>query len=162
MHKLTLGLFIILFLGLSCSTPGKDTQEITQWAEIYKITLDSYLLQDTALNENINFIAIDFSTLEFANDDDKKEISMWFENKQLTVIDTNFDGLLSEGLFNEEGMYITDGVLLAIINVTERSNEIIIEGMKYRGALGANWFETRWLRNNSVWEFSETVMTMIS
>ena len=118
MRKLTLGLILILLLGFSCSTPENDTQEITQWAEIYKITLDSYLLQDTALNENINFIAIDFSTLEFANDDDKKEISMWFENKQLTVIDTNFDGLLSEGLFNEEGMYITDGVLLTIINVT--------------------------------------------
>ena len=138
------------------------TLYLSQWAEIYQITLESYLAQDTALNENIEFIAIDFSTLELANDDDKKQIVIWFEKKYMPVIDTNLDGLREEGLFDEDHMYIRNGVLLTIEKVTERNNEIIIQGMKYRGGLGANGFETKWKLNKGIWEFIKTVMTWIS
>ena len=138
------------------------TLYLSQWAEIYQITLESYLAQDTALNENIEFIAIDFSTLELANDDDKKQIVIWFEKKYMPVIDTNLDGLREEGLFDEDHMYIPNGVLLTIEKVTEGNNEIIIQGMKYRGGRAANWFETKWLFNNRIWEFNETIMTGIS
>ena len=163
MHKLTPCLCLIFILSsVGCSRSQIDTQDITQWAEIYQTTLISYLEQDTALNENIQYIAIDFSTLEFASDDDKLLIRTIFGINHLPVVDTNLERLQSEGLFNEEGMYITDGILLSIIKVTVNNNEIIIEGTKYRGALGANWFETKWRLNNDIWEFTETVMTMIS
>jgi hypothetical protein len=138
------------------------TGNLTKWAEIYQITLDSYLKQDTALNEGIDFIAIDLASLEFTNDYDKENIVIWFENHHVPVIDTNLSGLKDRGLFNEEFMYIPDGVFLKIIKVTEMNNEIIIEGMKYRGAEGANWFRTIWKLNNGIWEFISTFMTMIS
>ena len=155
-----LPMLIISFMG--CSGTEKETQEITQWAEIYHVTLDSYLKQDTALNENIQYIAIDFSTLAFATDDDLILIRTLFGINHLPIVDTNLEKIQEEGLFNEEEMYITDGVLLSILNVTENENELIIEGMKYRGVRGANWFETKWLLNNGIWEFAGTVMTMIS
>ena len=162
-HKLlTFSLcFIVIICFIGC-TRTKSVLESTKtrWAEIYQITLDSYLEQDTALTENIDFIAIDLTTLEFANDDDKKVITLWFEERYVPVKDINLDGLREKGLF--DGMYISDGVFLKIISVTENDDEIIIEGMKYRGARAANWFETKWQLNNGSWEFMGTVMTMIS
>ena len=149
-------------VNIDNGTENQITLYLTKWAEIYQITLESYLAQDTALNENIEFIAIDLSTLELANDDDKKQVLIWFEKKYMPVIDTNLDGLRKEGLFDEDHMYIPNGVLLTIEKVTEMNNEIIIQGMKYRGGLGANGFETKWKLNKGIWEFIETVMTWIS
>jgi len=171
MRKLLIfGLCITLLIGfIGCSRQRNSTENptnsignLSKWAEIYQVTLDSYLKQDMALNENIEFIAIDLSTLEFTNEDDKKIIVTWFENNHVPVKDSNLDGLRAEGLFDEERMFIPDGVLLEINKVTEKNNEIIIEGMKYRGGLGANGFETKWRLNNGIWEFVETVMTWIS
>ena len=158
---------IIGFIGCtrqrnSTENPTNDIGNLTKWAEIYQVTLDSYLKQDTALNKNIDFIAINLSTLEFTNEDDKKIIVTWFESNYVPVKDSNFDGLRAEGLFDEERLFILDGVLLEINKVTEKNYEIIIEGMKYRGGLGANGFETKWRLNNGIWVFVETVMTWIS
>jgi hypothetical protein len=160
--------FVIVINFFGCSRSKNLSENImaekenqTKWAEIYQITLNSYLEQDTALNENIDFIAIDLSTLEFANDYDKNIIVIWFEKNHVSVKNINLEGLKTEGLF--DGRRISDGVFLKIDNVTEMNKEIIIEGMKYRSALGANWFRTKWLlNNNGIWEFVETVMTSIS
>ena len=162
MRKLLIFCLCFSMIFSVCSRSKENTQIITNWAEIYHITLKSYLEQDTALNENINFIAIDLTTLEFATDDDKILIKTLFGINHLPIIDANLDILKSEGLYNEEDMYITDGVLLLINKITKTNNEILIEGMKYRGALGANWFETKWRLNNGIWEFVSTIMTMIS
>ena len=139
-----------------------STENLTKWTEIYQITLESYLKQDTALNENIDFIAIDLAALEFANDYDKKAIAAWIGREYVPVIDANMDGLRAKDLFDEKGMYIPDGVFLSINEVAETDSEIIIKGMKYRGARAANWFETKWQLNNGIWQFAETIMTMIS
>jgi hypothetical protein len=164
---LTFGLCLIFVISIiGCSRQKNNTkngaENITKWSEIYQITLASYLEQDTALNENIDFIAIDLSLLDYISDEDKKPIFTWFENRYVPVIDTNLDGLKEKGLFNEEAMYIPNGVLLSITKVSESNKEIIIEGMKYRGGLGANGFETKWLLKDGSWQFVETVMTWIS
>jgi hypothetical protein len=54
-------MFAISFVGYPQS--NNDTESLSEWAEIYQITLESYLKQDTALNANIDFIAIDLATL---------------------------------------------------------------------------------------------------
>ncbi|MDR2906066.1 MAG: hypothetical protein LBU73_08945 [Helicobacteraceae bacterium] len=158
----------INFIG--CSQPKNNSfkdnlqsaAESTKWVEIYKITLKSYLELDAALNENIDFIAIDLSFLDYISDEDKKAIFMWFESRYAPVIDTNMDGLKAKGLFDEKAMIIPNGVLLSITKVSASNKEIIIEGMKYRGGLGANGFETKWRLKNDSWEFIETIMIWIS
>jgi len=159
--------FIVAICFAGCTRPKNVTENqinvmenFTKWAEIYQVTLNSYLKQDTALNEGIEFIAIDFSTLEFSNEYDKRAIVTWFEKKQFYVKDINLDGLRKEDLF--DGTFISNGIFLTINKITEKNNEIIIEGMKYRGVRAANWFETKWQLNNDIWEFTETVMTSIS
>ena len=157
--------FICLMLAISFvgySQSSNDTENLSEWVKIYQITLESYLQQDTALNANIDFIAIDLATLEFTDDYDKKEIVTWFEEHYVPVINTNFDGLRARGLLNERGTHIPDGILLSIYRVTRTNNEIIINGGKYRGAEGANSFRTTWRLNNGIWEFAGTVMTAIS
>jgi hypothetical protein len=161
--SVSLILSVILAISLAgCSRQKNNTENETNWAEIYQITLESYLGQDSALNENIDFMAIDLSTLEGTNSDDKKEVAIYFEEKYVPVIDTNYDGLKAQGLFDEELGGIANGVLLTIDAVSKTDDEIVIKGMKYRGVLAANWFETTWKLQNGVWEFAGTVMTMIS
>jgi hypothetical protein len=150
---------LCLMLGIYFSGCSRH-RNITEWAEIYKITLNSYLEEDTALNEDIDFIAIDLATLKFTNDSDKNAVVEWFEMQYVPIKNTDLDGLKEEGLF--DGMYIPNGVFLTINDVTEKNKEIIISGMKYRSALGANGFKTIWrINNNGIWEFVETVMTWI-
>ena len=143
-------------------TAENGTGNLTKWAIIYQSTLESYLLQDKALNENIDFIAINLSKLEFANDEDKKSIAAWFEKHYVPVKDTNLAGLKAEGLYDEKRMSIPNGVLLTIHEIIEKNNEIIIRGTKYRASEGANGFETKWQLNNGIWKFVETVMIWIS
>jgi hypothetical protein len=152
--------FIAANCFLGCTRTENTALNLSKWTDIYQITLDSYLEQDTALNENIDFIAIDMTTLEFANDSDKNAIVSWFEANHVPVKDTNLNGLKEKGLF--DGKFIRDGVFLKIIKVTENNDEIMIEGLKYRGTKAANWYETKWQLNNDTWEFIETVLTMIS
>ena len=157
--------FLCLMLAISfvCySQSSNDTENLSEWVEIYQITLESYLQQDTALNANIDFIAIDLATLEFTDDYDKKEIASWFEKQCVPVINTNFDGLRASGLLDERGTHIPNGVLLGINKVARTHDEIIINGMKYRGNHGANGFRTTWQLNKGIWQFAGTVMTWIS
>jgi hypothetical protein len=158
----------ICFIG--CSKSGNSTENLTgnskenltKWAEIYQITLDSYFEQDTVLNSDIVFIAIDLDALQFANDYDKETIVKWFESQYVPVLDTTFDGLRERGLIDEKYSYIPDGFFMGINRVIETDNEIIIYGTRYRGDEGAYGFRSNWLLNNGIWEFSGTVMVWIS
>jgi hypothetical protein len=162
--------FLLAIHFVGCSQPKKNnstdnfqnTEEPTKWAEIYKTTLESYLQQDTALNQNIDFIAIDLSAIDYISEADKQVIFAWFESRYAPVINTDLAGLKTKDLFDEKAMYIPRGVLLSITNVSESNKEIIIEGMKYCGGDGANGFETKWQLKNDSWVFIETVMTWIS
>jgi hypothetical protein len=156
-------LAILAIMVITCNrttTQQNSTENLTKWARIYQVTLDSYFRQDTALNENIEFIAIDLTTLEFTNNYDKEAILIWFESYHVPVLDTNFDGLIDKGLFN--GRNIPNGVVLTIDKIIESDNEIVIYGSKYRSVRGANWFRTNWLLNNGIWEFTGTVNVGIS
>jgi hypothetical protein len=148
---------VILAFFSGCS---KTVNIASEWTEIYQFSLDSYLNIDTALNEDIEFIAIDFNSLEFANETDKKNILNWISENHAPVIDSDLQGLEEKELF--DGKIIPDGVFLKILDVSVRENEIIITGMKYRGARAANWFETRWQQIGGIWKFVGTEMPMIS
>jgi len=130
----------------------------SQWDDIYQRTLWDYMKQDPALNDNISFIAIDLSSLEYANDYDKKVISVWFENQFAPVKDANLDDLKSEGLFDASISSIPNGLLLTIDKVTQSDNEIIIDGTKYRGDDKHDHFETTWQMDNNTWNLVGTKM----
>jgi len=145
-----------------------DESEVTtvsqeDWAAVYIQTFRSYFLQDTALNEDINYIAIDLSSLEYASADERESVADYFSSVYLPVIDADLEKLMEEGLYDESIMGLPNGVLLQIQSVTRNGDEIIIGGMKYRSGLGANGFETKWTVNaNGSWTMHDTYMTWIA
>jgi len=66
------------------------------WGAIYLQTLVSYLRQDTALNENIVFIAIDMSSLAQADEEDLQKVVKYFEDNYCPVIDADLNKLEKE------------------------------------------------------------------
>ena len=153
--------------GAKTGVPTDETDDEPgapeDWGAIYIQTLHSYLLQDTALNENIDYMAIDMSSLEYASAEEKERVADFFDSAYVPVIDADLEKLIAEGLYDESTMSLPNGVLLQVQSVTRDDDEIIIKGMKYRSGLGANGFQTKWTVNaDGTWTMHDTEMTWIS
>ena len=59
-----------------------DATAVSQedWSAFYTQTLHSYMFQDTALSEDIDYIAIDLSSLEYASAEDKERVADFFSS----------------------------------------------------------------------------------
>lgn len=118
---------------------------------MYKKILEDLIKQDSALNANAKFIAIDFENFlahhkdRYAKEDQYRSLSL--NEKQLlldfckqyneNVIESNFEKLKEQGYFNEETMSL-DGILIAVDKTeTIKENKAILRISKYRSALGA-------------------------
>jgi len=144
--------------GTSVTTVSRE-----DWGAFYIQTLHSYMFQDTALSENIDYMAIDLSSLEYASAEDRENVADFFSSAYVPVIDADIERLKEEGLFDESTLSLPNGVLLQVQSVSRSGEEIVIQGMKYRSGLGANGFETKWTANaDGSWTMHETVMIWIS
>jgi len=148
-------------------TPIDETSVTTvsreDWGAFYIQTLHSYMFQDTALSDNIEYMAIDLSSLEYASTEDREKVADFFSSAYVPVIDADIERLKAEGLYDESTMSLPNGVLLQVQSVSRSVDQIVIQGMKYRSGLGANGFETKWTANaDGTWTMHETVMIWIS
>lgn len=118
---------------------------------MYKKILEDLIKQDSALNENAKFIAIDFENFltyhkdRYAKEDQLRSLSPNEKQALLdfckqyneNVIEASFEELKEQGHFNEETMSL-DGILITV-NKTEiiKEDKAILRMSKYRSALGA-------------------------
>ena len=84
----------------------------------------------------MKYIALDLSALTDINENDKKAIIKYFKRYGVEVMEASLEQLQDKGLFNKETMSL-DGILLRIKSVKKSSDEVIIEGTKYRSGKGA-------------------------
>lgn len=131
--------------------------------EIYSVALDEIMAQDPALSKDMQYIAIDMSNFEDVDERDKEEIISYFKEKyNVEVMDTNFEQLVEDGLFNEETMSL-EGVLLKLEKVDFKFNNVIFfEGSKYRSGLGAVGVEVKVHYKDKKWQAKEVKMTWVS
>lgn len=144
----------------ACNTKIEPREHL---GEIYSVALDSIMEQDEALNSDMEYIAIDMSNFENADESDKEEILSYFKEKyRVEVMDATLEQLKEKGLYNSDTMGL-DGVLLKIVKVDLKSNnEISFEGSKYRSGLGAVGVEGKVHYKDNKWESKEGKMTWIS
>lgn len=119
---------------------------------LYKELLEDLIKQDSGLNSNAKFIAIDFENF-FAyrkgrNEEDYNRALSINEKQALldlckkyndNVMEANFEQLKQQGHFNEETKSL-DGILISvekIEKITQDKANITME--KYRSGLGAIW-----------------------
>lgn len=143
---------------------------------MYKKLLEDLMKQDSALNTNAKFIAIDFDNFityhkdRYSNENQRRGLSQnekqgildFCKQYNENVIEASFEELKEQGHFNEETMSL-DGILIAVDNIeTMKENKAILRISKYRSALGAVMpkYEVN-LVNDYYWNI-KVIDTMIS
>ena len=158
-YKFMSMLFIIILLtGCNNGINSKD-----HLGEIYTVALDSILLEDQALNDNMAFIAIDMSNFDDLDASDKEEILNYFEETyKVEVMDATFEQLQEIGLYNPDTTSL-DGVLLSIDKVHHKlNNTVILEGSKHRSGLGAIGLDVKVQYKDNKWQTTEITLQWIS
>ena len=118
---------------------------------MYEKMLEDLIGQDSALNTDAKFIAIDFENFKaYHKDRNTKEDQMrslspnekqalldFLRKYNDNVIEANFEELKEQGHFNEETMTL-DGILISIDDIEKiKEDKIVLRITKYRSALGA-------------------------
>ncbi|MCA1055855.1 peptide ABC transporter substrate-binding protein [Rossellomorea aquimaris] len=135
MNRICFSIVLVVSIWLSGCNAGVEPKD--HMGEIYSVALNSLMEEDVALNDHIDFIAIDMSQIEHFKERDREQVlSNFKERYKVDIMEATFEELKEQGLYNEETMAL-DGVLLKIekVDVTF-TNEVVLEGSKYRSGLG--------------------------
>lgn len=119
--------------------------------EMYKKILDDLINQDSAINEDAKFIAIDFtnflayhkdrydgsSQLRNLSTNEKNQLLDYCKKYNENVIEATMEELKEKGYFNEKNMYL-QGILITVTNTEKvEFDKAILSLQKYRGGLAA-------------------------
>lgn len=118
--------------------------------DMYKVILKDLMEQDSALNTNVKFIAIDFENfLAYRKDkvqggynrklseNEKQALIDFLKQYNENVMEANFESLKEQGYYDEEKYSLT-GLLISMGEIeTIKENKVVLRINKYRSALGA-------------------------
>ena len=119
--------------------------------EMYKKILDDLINQDSAINEDAKFVAIDFtnflayhkdrydgsSQLRNLSTNEKNQLLDYCKKYNENVIEATMEELKEKGYFNEKNMYL-QGILITVTNTEKvEFDKAILSLQKYRGGLAA-------------------------
>ena len=118
--------------------------------DMYKVILKDLMEQDSALNTNVKFIAIDFENfLAYRKDkykggynrklseNEKQALIDFLKQYNENVMEANFESLKEQGYYDEETYSLT-GLLISMGEIeTIKENKVVLRINKYRSALGA-------------------------
>ncbi|QOS78685.1 hypothetical protein JNUCC31_28960 [Paenibacillus sp. JNUCC31] len=102
------------------------------------MALDELISTDKALNENMEYISLDFDKGLPIKDSDKKSIEDYLQSKyNVKIYNLTYEELVEEGL-SEQSESKLKGILLKIEKQEQQSdNNITIEVSKYRSNEGS-------------------------
>ncbi|MBC9786764.1 hypothetical protein H1S01_20455 [Heliobacterium chlorum] len=125
------------------------------------MAFDAFMTIDEALNSNMKFIAIDMSNLKELNDTSKEQILKHLEKYGVKVMEDTFEQLEAKGFYNPQSMSL-DGVLLRVEKTDVSNKAVIIEGSKFRSALGSVGIKVVVEYIDGNWKVTKADITRIS
>lgn len=129
---------LVVFLTSACANgvTGSDSQN--GLGEPYRLALDELISTDTALNENMEYISLNFDEELPSKDSDKQSIEEYLQSKyNVKIYNLTYEQLLEEGLY-EANETTLKGILLKIEKHEQSdNNNVTIEVSKYRSNEGA-------------------------
>jgi len=136
---------LLLFSLVGCSNSESESGLADLYIQVFSDLLD----KDPALNSDIKFIAIDFNTVKDLSKEDKDKIIEYFKKDNIEIKDASLEDLKESGLFDDQQLYIKDGILLKVDKYKEYTKKrIMLEASKYRsgtGAIGVEYsFKKKW------------------
>jgi len=163
MRKVFLLITIMLFTFImGCTNQNPVTNE-TGLANLYIKTIDTLFDDDPGLNGDIKFIAIQMDTLKGINEADKQKIEEHIKEKGYEMKNASIKELKEQGEFDEEKLYIKNGILIKIDEIEEFTDtRIVFTASKYRSGLGAIGLSFTFEKKNKTWDLLESKMLWIS
>ena len=107
---------------------------VNKW-EVYCIALDSLVSDDIALNQGMEYIAVNINSLEGINEKDNEKVLKYFEKYNVKVVNESFETLREKGMV-KDGNGI-DGLLLSVDKSNTYITVLILEQSKFRTGTGA-------------------------
>lgn len=132
-----LSILAVFFLS-ACASGTTGSSQQNELAEPYCLALNELISTDTALNENMEYISLDFAKELPIKDSDKKRIEDYLQSKyNVKIYNLTYEELVEEKL-HEPSESTLKGILLSIKKQERQSDKnITIEVSKYRSNEGA-------------------------
>ncbi len=140
----------IAVFAVACTQSEDDVDKIGA----YTTVIDKLYEEDTALNSDIEYIAIDTSLIINLDDEEKAELLKELEDYGFTVLDMTMEELKEEGYV--EDLYFEEGILFEIEDEPMVGNSITMDISKWRSGLGAIGYDGMVVKyENEKWEIDK-------
>lgn len=145
----------------ACSAAEVEPPE--QLEEIYLVAFDVLMAEDTALNSDMEFIAIDFSANDELTSQQKEKILMDLESAyNVETLEATREELEDAGRF-DPNTKVLDGVVLQLEEVDfKRNGDVYFKGSKYSAGDGAIGMEGIVFYDEGIWKTKDVQMIWIS
>jgi len=127
--------FLILILALALVASSCGQEEEIDKIGAYSLVIDTLYEEDTGLNANIKYIALDTSLITNLNSDEKAKLLKDVEKYGYIVLDMTYEELKDEGYIKD--LYFEEGILFKIEDEPMKNNSITMNVSKWRSGLGA-------------------------
>lgn len=155
MKKIIALMIFIVLLATGCSKEELDMV----WA--YTTVIDKLYNEDTALNSDIKYIAVDTSLIKNLSDEQMSILLKKVEDYGYIVLDMTFKELEEQGYIDD--LYFKEGILFKLEDVSKSKNSIIMDVSKWRSGLGAIGYDDLVVKyQNGKWEVKKTGSAWIS
>lgn len=127
----------------------------------YLLVIDDLFNQNLNLNNNIEYLAIDCSTMVNLTAEGRARLLVELEKYNLNILDKTMDQLIAEGFITN--LSFENGIFFEIKDQPLKASAIVMNAMKWRSGLAAYGWKNRTVtwQNNS-WTLDETGETIVS
>lgn len=155
MKKIIALLIFIILLATGCSKEELDM------VGAYTTVIDKLYNEDTALNSDIKYIAVDTSLIKNLSDEQRSILLKKVEDYGYIVLDMTFKELEEQGYIDD--LYFKEGILFKLEDVSKSKNSITMDVSKWRSGLGAIGYDDLVVKyQNGKWEVKKTGSAWIS
>lgn len=146
---------------LSISSRNSENNPAADPVDAYLLVIDDLFNQDPALNSNIEYLAINCSTMVNLSAEGRTRMLNELKKYGFIVLDNTMDQLKSEGYVRD--LKFENGIFIEIKDQQMKASTIVMSAMKWRGGLAAFGWENRTVtwKNNS-WTLDESKETWVS
>ncbi len=147
-------IFILFILSITIFAVACTQNEEVDKIGAYTTVIDKLYEEDSALNSNIKYIAIDTSLIVKLSDEEKTELLKHLENYGFIILDMTFEELNEEGYIKD--LYFEEGILFQIKDESIKGNSITMDISKWRSGLGAIGYDGAVVKyENGKWEIEK-------
>lgn len=153
----------------------RQEEKITKYVQMYLMLFDHVMAEDSALNHEMEFLAIDMQSLDKEyldpeikgttrvfdiSSEDEQVILNYMKKYHQDVRNNTFEELKEQGEFDEKNL-VLDGILIYVSNIEIVSEDnFLISMVKYRSGLGAIFLEYSVKYIDGNWEFEVVSMAI--